>query len=74
MAQSSNNAIKYLRNIHLLSTRGDICGVSSYHKIYAKITFNSQRKENRSEGRVLLAKQLFPNSSYNDVKFHLLTL
>lgn len=49
MAQSSNNAMKYLCNIHLLSIRGDICSVSSYHDFYAKITFNSQSKANTSE-------------------------
>jgi len=60
MAQSSNNAIKYLGNIHLLSTKGDISSVSSYHHFYAKITFNSQNKANISEGKVATCKTTLP--------------
>lgn len=32
-AQSSNNAIKCLCNIHLLPTRGDLCSDSSFHEL-----------------------------------------
>lgn len=60
MAQSSNNRIKYLCNINLPSTGEDIFSGSFYHKLYAKITFNSQSKSNASEGRVTAYKTCLP--------------
>lgn len=50
-AQSGNNAIKCLHNIHMWSTRGDLCSDSSFHESHIKITFNSKAKQIHQRGK-----------------------
>lgn len=50
-AQSSNNAIKLLRNIHLLSARGDLCSDSSFHELHAKVILIPKAKQIHQRGK-----------------------